>query len=80
MFDNLWKPGDKLFGEEGDEGLTEEQRKLLESLETPNSSAQSNACCSGVKPSSPSAPKSLSPGFQNDSGQKLITILRMQRA
>ena len=49
MFDNLWKPGDKLFGAEGDEGLTEEQRELLKSLETPNSSAQSKALAAQLR-------------------------------
>jgi len=49
MFENLWKPGDKLFGEEGDEGLTEEQRELLKSLETPNSSAQSKALAAQLR-------------------------------
>jgi hypothetical protein len=49
MFENLWKPGDKLFGEEGDEGLTPEQQELLKSLETPNSSAQSKALAAQLR-------------------------------
>ena len=31
--ESFWKPGDKLFGAEGDEGLTPEQQKLLKSLD-----------------------------------------------
>ena len=32
--ESFWKPGDKLFGAEGDEGLTPEQQALLKSLES----------------------------------------------
>ena len=31
--ESFWKPGDKLFGAEGDEGLTTEQKELLKSLD-----------------------------------------------
>tara|TARA_R110002051_G_scaffold50431_1_gene97568 strand:+ start:1028 stop:1453 length:426 start_codon:yes stop_codon:yes gene_type:complete len=31
--ESFWKPGDKLFGAEGDEGLTTEQQELLKSLD-----------------------------------------------
>ena len=36
---SFWKPGDKLFGAEGDEGLTPEQQALLKSLESGKNSS-----------------------------------------
>ena len=37
--ESFWKPGDKLFGAEGDEGLTPEQRDLLKDLESGENSS-----------------------------------------
>ena len=45
--ESFWKPGDKLFGAEGDEGLTPEQQKLLKSLE--GGSAQNQALAAQLR-------------------------------